>query len=458
MDVAESTGWEEEFDRWLEPFLARMGRVERRRWAPVYLRGLLGSASRKNVEQMAAEVAPGDVQQLHHFVSASPWPTRPVQEVLVQRANTVVGGPGAVLIIDDTGIVKKGTHSVGVARQYCGELGKRARCQVLVTLTLARGEVPVPVSLRLYLPEEWTEDPERLEGAGVPEAERSHRTKWQIALGEVDFVLEHGAEFDCVTVDAEYGKAADFRRAMNDRGLRYAAGILPQQHVYPEDVELTWPEPSSKRGRPRKHPVPSEESVRADETVASLGEDAFHEIAWRKGTKGELRARFAATRVRVASGPQASNGKRLPSEEPCWLVCEWRRSGEKKYYLCNHAPNTSLLTIVRHIKARWSCEQAHKQLKNEVGLDHLECRSWRALHHHALTTAIACCFLQDVRTREKNTREAEAATSSEGPAAQPQSARDPQALARDPGPRGGATVHKLRREHHLHNPAMNMAE
>jgi SRSO17 transposase len=141
-------GWEQELGRWLAPFLARLRRQAQRRWAPVYLKGLLLPGERKSIEPMAARVAPGDVQQLHHFVSASPWPTAPLEDELVKAADRLVGGPGAVLVVDDTALVKQGKRSVGVKRQYCGQLGKRANCQALVSLTLARGEVPVCVGLR----------------------------------------------------------------------------------------------------------------------------------------------------------------------------------------------------------------------------------------------------------------------------------------------------------------------
>ncbi len=148
-----SASWEAELERWSAPFLERIGRAERRKWAPLYLKGLLLLGERKSIEPLSERVCPGEVQQLHHFLSTSPWPTQPLQEVLFEKADRLVGGGEAVLLIDDTALVKQGTHSVGVARQYCGELGKRANCQSLVTLTLARGEVPVPIWMRLFLPE-----------------------------------------------------------------------------------------------------------------------------------------------------------------------------------------------------------------------------------------------------------------------------------------------------------------
>src|SRR5215211_8573614 len=196
--------WQVEFEAWLAPFLARLRRAEQRRWAPIYLQGLLGPGERKSIEPMAARVAPGDVQQLHHFISTSPWSTAPLEAELVRAAERLVGGPEAVLVIDDTALVKQGRHSVGVARQYCGQLGKTANCQVLVSATLACREVPVCVALRLFLPDSWAADETRRARAGVPE-EIVFRPKWQIALEEVDRLMAAGARFGGVLADAEYG-------------------------------------------------------------------------------------------------------------------------------------------------------------------------------------------------------------------------------------------------------------
>lgn len=194
--VLTSAGWEEELEVWLEPFLERLGRSEQRLWASLYMEGLLGPGERKSVTRLAEVVAPGESQGLHHFISTSPWQSAPLEELLVEKADLLVGGPGAVLIIDDTALVKQGKHSVGVARQYCGELGKRANCQSLVSLTLAAAEVPIPVALRLYLPRTWTEDITRLQKAGVPEG-IGFLTKGEIALLELDRVRAAGARFGC---------------------------------------------------------------------------------------------------------------------------------------------------------------------------------------------------------------------------------------------------------------------
>jgi SRSO17 transposase len=397
--------WEQELERWLEPFLARLRRQAQRRWAPFYLKGLILPGARKSVEPMAARVAPGDTQQLHHFVSTSPWATAPLEEELVKAADRLVGGPDAVLVVDDTALVKQGRHSVGVKRQYCGQLGKRANCQSLVSLTLARAEVPVCVGLRLFLPEDWCGDPWRRAVAGVAET-IGYRPKWRIALDEIDRVLASGARFGCVLADAEYGKAAEFRAGLAERQLAYAVGILPTQKVYPADVTLTRPAPKP-TGRPRKHPVPSAPSVPAAELIEARSE-AFRAISWRAGTKGPLRAAFAALRVQVADGPVAARAQHLPGDE-AWLVAEHRANGERKYYLSNLPADVSLEVLAALIKARWMCEQMHQQMKGELGLGHFEGRSWRGLHHHALLCQLAFAFLQHLRLRERGEKRGRAA-------------------------------------------------
>jgi SRSO17 transposase len=393
MEGRSADDWGAELERWLEPFLAGLRRKAQRHWAPFYLKGLILPGERKSVEPMAARVAPADTQQLHHFVSTSPWATAPLEDELVRAADRLVGGPDAVLVVDDTALVKQGRRSAGVKRQYCGQLGKRANCQALVSLTLARAEVPVGVGLRLFLPEDWCADTGRRAAAGVPEA-ITYRPKWQIALDEIDRVLASGARFGCVLADAEYGKAAEFRAGLDERQLAYAVGIPPVQQVYPADVTLAFPE-RKPTGRPRKHPLPSAASVGAAELLEARPE-AFRTIAWRRGTKGPLEAAFAAVRVRVADGPVAAGGRHLPGGE-AWLVGERRATGERKYYLTNHPADVPLEVLAALIKARWVCEQMHQQLKDELGLDHFEGRSWRGLHHHVLLCQLAFAFLQHLR-------------------------------------------------------------
>jgi len=394
--------WEREFDRWLAPFWAALGHKKRRAWAPVYARGLLGPGERKSVQPLAARVAPGDHEQLHHFVCASCWDPAPLERVLAEKAQRLVGGADAVLIVDDTTLLKQGTHSAGVARQYSGAAGKAANCQALVSLTLARREVPVCVALRLFLPREWTDDPARCCRAGVPAERVLYRSKGEIALEELDRLRAAGVTVGCVLADTGYGASAEFRRALSARGLTWAVGIPRIQKVYPPEVRVRMPrpKPGARHGRPRVHPVATRTHEPAERVLAHA---RWRLLSWRAGTKGPLRARFAAARVVAGDGAQDARGQHLPGEA-AWLVGEWRATGERKYYLTNHPPGTSLRRLASAIKARWACEQAHQQLKEELGLDHFEGRSWAGLHHHALMTLISFAFLQHLRLRQARGR------------------------------------------------------
>ena len=396
------TDWQDELARWLAPFVGRFGHKARRRMCPLYVAGLIGPGDRKSVGPMAERVAPGDYDRLHHFVSDGVWDEGPLEFELAIEADKRVGGADAFLVIDDTALPKKGTHSVGVGPQYASALGKTANCQTLVSLTLARGEVPVMVGLRLFLPEAWTGDEARLERAGVPAEYRSPRTKSEIALAELDRLIAAGVRFGTVLADAGYGMGAEFRQALSARSLAWAVGVPRHQKVYPRGVELVFP--VAGRGRPRKHHRPNVLSASPEDMLAQA---KWRMLAWRKGTKGPLKARFAAVRVRVADGPPQRIGDKgmqhMPGEE-VWLVGEQRASGERKYYLANLPPNANLKTLAATIKARWVCEQAHQQLKEELGLDHFEGRSWRGLRRHALMTMIAYAFLQHLRLAAASAR------------------------------------------------------
>ena len=368
-----------------------MGRSTRSKWAPLYLRGLLSSDGPKSVQPIATRLGLPGHDQLHHFVSSAAWDDGPLWRVLAEKADSLLGGDDAVLVVDDTALPKKGTASVGVTGQYCGALGKQANCQCLVSLTLARGEVPLPVGLRLFLPSVWTDDPARCARAGVPEAARVARTKPEIALAEIDRVMANGVRFGCVLADAGYGNGAAFRRGLSARGLTWAVGVPRTLKVFTPEVDLLFPR--AKRGKPRQHAVPSETAQEAADLLAGC---LWRRVVWRQGTKGALAARFTARRVRVADGPRSPRHGHLPGED-VWLIGERRRSGERKYYLSNLPPRTALRRLAATIKARWVCEQAQQLLKQELGLDHFEGRSWTGLHRHALMTCIACAYLQHLR-------------------------------------------------------------
>jgi SRSO17 transposase len=384
-----------ELSLFLQPFIDRFGHKKRGAMCPLYIAGLLGPGDRKSIEPMATRLAPGQYDRLHHFISDGIWDDEPLRLELAHQADRMVGADDAFLVIDDTALPKKGEHSVGVAPQYASMLGKRANCQTLVSLTLARAEVPVPVALRLFLPESWTNAPSRMLKAGIPEQMRQPRTKPEIALEEIDRLMSTGMRFGVVLADAGYGLSAAFRQGLSARGLVWAVGIPKHQKVYPHDVSMIFP--VSGRGRPRQHPIPDILSAAAETILADAG---WRKVSWRRGTKGRLSARFAARRVRIADGsPQRILDKgqqHMPGEE-AWLVGEWRSNGERKYYLANLPADTTLKRLAGAIKARWVCEQAHQQMKEELGLDHFEGRSWKGLHRHALMTMIAYAFLQHHR-------------------------------------------------------------
>ena len=412
--------WHRDLERWLEPYLQDMGNKTRRRMCPAYIAGLIGPGDRKSIQPMAARAEAVSYDRLHHFIGAGIWDSAPLEATLWRQADGLVGGDRAWLIIDDTALPKKGKASVGVAPQYATVPGKNANCQTLVSVTLASGEVPVMLGLRLYLPERWTSDTARMDRASVPEDFRACRTKPDIALEEIDRVIAAGVRFGCVLADAGYGLSASFRQALSARGLCWAVGIPRHQKVYPADVQLIFP--VAGRGRPRVRHVPDVKS-RAAHTMLEAAK--WRQISWRRGTKGRLKARFAAMRVRIADGaPQRigpAGAHHMPGEE-AWLVGEHRSNGERKYDLSNLPADAAIKDVAGAIKARRICEQAHQQLKEELGLDHFEGRSWTGLHRHALMTMIAYAFLQTRRLAQtpRKKKSLRPATSAE-PASHPAS-------------------------------------
>ena len=389
--------WKSDLETWLAPFVSALRHKVRARMCPAYIAGLIGAGDRKSVQPMAARDGEVGYDQLHHFITGRAWDTAPLEKVLLAEADPMVGGADAWLIVDDTALPKKGEHSVGVAPQYASALGKTANCQSLVSLTLASREVPVTVGLRLFLPEEWTSDPERMAQARVPEEKRAARTKPEIAIEEIDRVIASGARFGCVLADSGYGSSGSFRQALSERGLKWAVGLSKRQNVYPADVAVTFP--VAKAGRPRKYSIPDQPPISAETALAG---ETWRRINWRRGTKGRLTCLFAARRVRVADGHKhrmADDRMQCMPGDEVWLVGERRSTGEQKYYVSNLPADVSLRTLAATIKARWVCEQAHQQMKEELGLDHFEGRSWFGLHRHALMTMMAYAFLQSRRLK-----------------------------------------------------------
>lgn len=428
-----SDGWREDLGTWLAPFLAELTHPAQRRMCPTYIAGLIGPGDRKSIQPLAARTEDAGYDQLHHFIASGTWDAAPLERRLLGEADRLVGDAEGFLVIDDTALPKKGRGSVGVAPQYASSQGKTSNCQSLVSVTLASREVPVMVGLRLFLPESWTCDPARMKRARVPAGRQAAMSKPDIAIAGIDRVMAAGVRFGCVLADAGYGSGAGFRQALSERGLSWAVGLSSRQTVYPADVELTFP--TARGGRPRKYHVPDQEPVSVADMLA---DEPWRKVAWRRGTKGRLTCLFAARRVRIAEGHRhrmADNRVRSMPGDEVWLVGERRSGGEHKYYVSNLPPDTSLRQLAAAIKARWVCEQAHQQLKEELGLDHFEGRSWPGLHRHALMTMLAYAFLQSRRLkaagRKKKSRRTAPATD---PACYP---------AGDPRPNGTTTANAL---------------
>ncbi len=389
--------WQAELERWLTPFSAALRHKTRARMCPAYIAGLIGPGDRKSIQPMAARDGGVSYDQLHHFIGSGVWDAAPLEAALLVEADKLVGGDSAWLIIDDTALPKKGRHSVGVAPQYASALGKTANCQSLVSGTLASREVPVMVGLRLFLPESWTDDSERMTRARVPKDRQAALTKPEIAIEEIDRVIASGVRFGCVLADSGYGSSGPFRQALNERGLKWAVGLSRRQNVYPAEIALIFP--VAKTGNRRKYHIPDQPPVSAETRLAG---EKWRKVSWRQGTKGRLSCRFAARRVRLADGHRhrMHDGRvqAMPGDE-VWLVGERRSTGEQKYYVSNLPGDATIRMLAAAIKARWICEQAHQQLKEELGLDHFEGRSWTGLHRHVLMTMIAYAFLQSRRLK-----------------------------------------------------------
>jgi SRSO17 transposase len=404
--------WRSDLGVWLAPFLAALRHKTRMRVCPAYIAGLIGPGDRKSVQPMAARGGEFGYDQLHHFVADGVWDSAPLEAVLLKEADRLVGDEAGYLVIDDTALPKKGRHSVGVAPQYASSLGKTSNCQSLVSVTLASREVPVMVGLRLFLPQSWTDDAERMTRARVPQDRQQARTKPEIAIEEIDRIIASGARFGCVLADAGYGSSGPFRQALSERGLLWAVGLSRRQNVYPADVGLIFP--VAKTGRRRQYHMPDRPPV---STEAMLAGERWRKVSWRRGTKGRLTCLFAACRVRIAEGHKHrmldDRMQCMPGDE-VWLVGERRSTGEQKYYVSNLPADATLKMLAAAIKARWICEQAHQQLKEELGLDHFEGRSWIGLHRHALMSMIAYAFLQSRRLkaagRKKKSRRAPTTT------------------------------------------------
>jgi SRSO17 transposase len=379
-----------------------VGHSRRAAAARAYCTGLLLPGERKSIEPMAARLAPERVQAthqaLHHVVAQAEWDDATLMRAVCGQVLPAIErhGPVRYWIVDDTGFPKQGKHSVGVARQYCGELGKQDNCQVAVSLSVANDRASLPVAWRLYLPEAWAEDPERRAKAGVP-AEIEFATKPAIALGQIRQALDEGVPVGVVLGDAGYGDETDFRVGVHDLGLRYVLGLRPGTCVWPPGQAPLPPLPWSGRGRPptRLRRSPEHRPVSVKDLALGLPARAWRTVTWREGSRAELSSRFAAVRVRPAHRDTARS-EPWPEE---WLLLEWPEdaAGPTKYWLSTLPPRTALRDLVQAAKARWVIERDYQELKQEIGLGHYEGRGWRGFHHHASLSIAAYGFLMAER-------------------------------------------------------------
>lgn len=390
----------------LEAFAAEMFdgalvRSEQRRWSGVYLRGLMLDGKRKSIEPMAARLADGDEQGLQQFVNQSPWDERVVRANLARRM--VAELTPEAWIIDDTGFVKKGRFSVGVARQYSGTLGRVDNCQVGVSINAATDRASCPLDWRIFLPEAWDSDAERRAKAHVPDAV-GHREKWRLALDMLDELAEWGLRPPLVATDAGYGEVTAFRQGLDDRQIPYICQVKSVTSAYREEIRPERPERTG-RGRPpaaRYRAKP--QSLK--QLALAAGQHAAREITWRQGSRGPMRSRFVALRVRPANielrGAAHAADRELAVR---WLLSEWPTGADAPtdYWLSSLPADTPLPELVRLAKLRWRIEHDYRELKDALGLDHFEGRSFRGWHHHVTCVSVAHAFLTLERRRPKTT-------------------------------------------------------
>lgn len=413
----------EGFERYMDYLAEGLAHADRRAGLKGYCTGLMLPLSRKSVEPMAARIDPLHAsarhQSLHHFVAKSQWSDEAVLDRVRDRVAPLLGADaGLYWIVDDTGFPKKGKHSVGVARQYCGQLGKQDNCQVAVSLSLASGRGSVPIAYRLYLPQDWAEDPARRAKAQVPQ-DVEFATKPQIALEQIRQAVAAGVQPGIVLADAGYGDETAFRDTLAQMGLLYTVGIRPATTVWPPGIEPLAPKPSSGRGRPSTllRRAPGHEPVAVKDLAMSLGPQAYERVSWRQGTNEVLSSRFARVRVRAAH----RDYNRTQVREQEWLLIEWP-DGDKeplKYFLSTAPEQASLEQMVFVAKMRWRIERDYQELKQEFGLGHYEGRGWVGFHHHATLSIAAYGFLVAERLRsgrhiKKNAFERQVPAVSEG--------------------------------------------
>jgi SRSO17 transposase len=389
---------EARLEAYLDAIVGGLGHVRRAASARAYCTGLLLPGERKSIEPMAARLDPAHVQakhqSLHHVVAEADWDDAALLAAVRAQVLPAIErhGPVAYWIVDDSSFPKQGTHSVGVARQYCGQLGKQDNCQVAVSLSVANDHASLPIAYQLFLPEVWADDPARRAKAGVPEA-ITFETKTAIALGQLRQALAAGVPVGIVLGDAGYGDETAFRVGVTDLGLRYVLGVRPGTSVWAPGTGPLPPAPWSGRGRrpTRLRRDAANQPVTLKALALSLPAQDWRTLTWREGTRGKLSSRFAAVRVRPAHR-DTQRSEPWPEE---WLLIEWPDGDAEpaKYWFSNLPKRSSLKRLVKVAKARWWIERDYQDLKQELGLGHYEGRNWRGFHHHASLSIAAYGFL-----------------------------------------------------------------
>lgn len=403
---------EARFQRYCDKIVNTLMHADREEPARWYIKGLMLPGERKSVEPMAARVQPNNVrsahQSMHHLVADAPWSDGAMLSAVAEAVLPKLLGEGDPVrwIVDDTGFPKKGKHSVGVARQYCGQTGKTDNCRVAVSLSIATVRGSLPVGYRLYLPREWADDAARCEKAGVP-ADVVFETKPALAMHQIEDALAAGYPRGIVLADSAYGNDTAWREQLAGHGLQYAVGVVPGTTVWWGDHQpLAEPKPTGRRGRPQRRMQRDDahQPIAVTDVARMLPKQAWRTVTWREGVAQPLSSRFARMRVRAAHRDR-------PRDEE-WLIIEWAEGADEPahYWFSNLPERTPWQEMVDTVMGRWRIERDYEELKGELGLGHYEGRNWRGFHHHASLCIAAYGFLMLERLRgsKKNSAQLQA--------------------------------------------------
>jgi SRSO17 transposase len=404
MTIAALDSIQKQLCSFIEEFSDVLGRKERISNCGIYLSGLLLNGDRKSLQPIAEKVDGANFQSLQQFLTDSPWSASDLMRRARELITKKIIPKRASLVLDDTSFPKKGTSSVGVARQYCGALGKISNCQSLLTWQWATDKGHVPLAARLYLPEDWVSDGKRLAKAKVPQEERYFSEKWRIALNLLSEISKE-VPHDLILCDAGYGASKEFLRQLDKMGERFIAQIPGTLGFWPLDTKVKQESSQiGKPGRPLKHRNPEEKSACCF-MASTWGEWAEEQgEGWQTFMLPHIkkkRVKVFAMRVLTAN---KTGINRNQVGLPCWLLIEKHKDGKTKYYTSNLPENADVKEMVYRAHDRWMVEQSYQQLKEELGLDHYEGRSWQGFHHHVALTFLAHDFLTLLKLGKRKRR------------------------------------------------------